>query len=84
MKNIYFGNSRSDCDEWKQCFAQNNQPEKKKLTPEQRIELQAKHIEQRLMLDENTSAKFIPLYKEYLQALQSCRQTLQKDGQKVN
>ncbi|MCL1625449.1 hypothetical protein [Bacteroides caecicola] len=63
-------------------FAQNNQPEKKKLTPEQRIELQAKHIEQRLMLDENTSAKFIPLYKEYLQALQSCRQTPQKDGQK--
>ena len=52
------------------------------LTPEQRIELQAKRMEQRLMLDENTSAKFIPLYKEYLQALQSCRQTPQKDGQK--
>lgn len=63
-------------------FAQNNRPEKKELTPEQRIEFQTKRMEQRLMLDEKTSAKFVPLYKEYLQALQSCCQKPQKGEQK--
>lgn len=45
----------------------------KKLTPEQRIEMQVKKAQQRLLLDEATAAKFAPLYKEYLEAMQQCK-----------
>lgn len=50
----------------------------KKLTPEQRIEMQVKKAQQRLLLDEATAAKFAPLYKEYLEAMQQCKPTCQK------
>lgn len=46
-------------------LAQPGQKEKK-LTPEQRIEMQVKKAQRRLLLDEETAAKFAPLYKEYL------------------
>ena len=51
------------------------QPRKQRQrpTPEQMTEFQAKRMENRLMLDDATAAKFIPLYKEYLQALKDCR-----------
>lgn len=47
----------------------------KRLTPEQRIEMQVKKAQQRLLLDEATAAKFAPLYKEYLEAMQQCKPT---------
>ena len=36
-------------------------------------EMQAKRMAGRLMLDDETSAKFIPLYQEYMQKLAECR-----------
>lgn len=42
-----------------------------------------KRLEGRLMLDEETAAKFAPLYKEYLEALRNCRPECPKEkGQK--
>lgn len=52
-------------------LAQPGQKEKK-LTPEQRIEMQVKKAQKRLLLDEETAAKFAPLYKEYLEAMKEC------------
>ncbi len=54
-------------------FAQ-DKPERtpKKLTPEERIERQAERMEKQLLLDDETSAKFLPLYKEYLKAMGEC------------
>lgn len=53
-------------------LAQPGQKEKK-LTPEQRIEMQVKKAQKRLFLDEETAAKFAPLYKEYLEAMKQCK-----------
>lgn len=53
-------------------LAQPGQKEKK-LTPEQRIEMQVKKAQKRLLLDEETAAKFAPLYKEYLEAMKECK-----------
>lgn len=53
-------------------LAQPGQKEKK-LTPEQRIEMQVKKAQKRLLLDEETAAKFAPLYKEYLEAMKQCK-----------
>lgn len=55
-------------------LAQPGQKEKK-LTPEQRIEMQVKKAQKRLFLDEETAAKFAPLYKEYLEAMKQCKLT---------
>lgn len=56
-------------------LAQNAQApnQKKKLTPEQRQEMQINRMQKSLMLDDETAAKFAPLYKEYLEALKACR-----------
>lgn len=48
------------------------------LSPEQRIELRAEQMRQRLMLDEKAAARFVPLYKEYLQALGDCKPEAKK------
>lgn len=47
------------------------QQQKSELTPEQKIELRAQRISNKLMLDEKTSSKFVPLYKEYVSALKA-------------
>lgn len=49
-------------------LAQNAQApnQKKKLTPEQRQEMQINRMQKSLMLDDETAAKFAPLYKELL------------------
>lgn len=54
-------------------MAKGQRPERKQLTDEQRTELQVKRMQQRLLLDEATAAKFTPLYTEYLNALKECR-----------
>ena len=56
-------------------LAQNAQApnQKKKLTPEQRQEIQINRMQKSLMLDDETAAKFAPLYKEYLEAMQQCK-----------
>ena len=48
-------------------------PEKRELTPAERMDASLKRLEGRLMLDEETAAKFAPIYKEYLEALRNCR-----------
>lgn len=54
-------------------FAQEKQVRKcAQCTPEQRMEMKIKHLQQALSLDDKTTAKFAPLYKEYMQALGSC------------
>lgn len=45
--------------------------QKSKPTPEQRVELRAKRISNALLLDEKTTSKFVPLYKEYVAALKA-------------
>ena len=62
------------------------QPRKQRQrpTPEQMTEFQAKRMENRLMLDDATAAKFIPLYKEYLQALKDCRKPDEAQAGKRN
>lgn len=47
--------------------------QKKQLTPEQRQEMQINRMQKSLMLDDATAAKFAPLYKEYLEALESIK-----------
>lgn len=54
-------------------FAQKPEQKRQQPTPEQRIERQAARMDKELMLDDETSAKFLPLYKEYLQAMAECR-----------
>ena len=54
-------------------FAQKPGQKRQQPTPEQRIERQAARMDKELMLDDETSAKFLPLYKEYLQAMAECR-----------
>ena len=48
-------------------------PERKPLTDEQRIEQRVQKMQRRLLLDEAAAAKFVPLYTEYLRALNDCR-----------
>lgn len=58
-------------------------PEKRELTPAERMDASLKRLEGRLMLDEETAAKFAPLYKKYLEALRNCRPECPKEkGQK--
>lgn len=57
-------------------MAEGQRAERKQLTEEQRTELQVRRMQQRLLLDDATAAKFSPLYTEYLNALNECR----KDG----
>lgn len=57
-------------------FAQEKPQRGKRLTPEQRIEHQVEKMDKQLLLDDETSAKFLPLYKEYLTALAECRQDM--------
>lgn len=55
---------------------ENNKPadkQRKRPTPEQMMEFQTKRMEQSLMLDDKTAAKFTPLYKEYLEAMKESR-----------
>ncbi len=56
-------------------FAQEPTPEraKKQPTPEQRIEWQVERMSKQLLLDDETTAQFVPVYKEYLEALAQCR-----------
>lgn len=51
--------------------AQKN-PNAQKKTPEQAIEMKTNRMAKRLMLDDATTAKFAPIYKEYLTELQNC------------
>lgn len=62
-------------------LAQNAQApnQKKKLTPEQRQEMQINRMQKSLMLDDETAAKFAPLYKEYLEALKACRTEMKQE-----
>lgn len=50
-------------------MAQNNKVAKQQLTPEQRTEHKANALSDRMMLDDATKAKFVPMYKEYLNEL---------------
>ena len=56
----------------------NNQADKKKMTPEQRLEQRIKFVTKMLELDDATAAKFTPVYKEYLNE----KATLYKNGMK--
>lgn len=49
-----------------------------KMTPEQAIEMKANRAAKRLMLDDATTAKFAPIYKEYLTELQNCKKDCPK------
>ena len=62
-------------------LAQNAQApnQKKELTPEQRQEMQINRMQKSLMLDDETAAKFAPLYKEYLEALKACRTEMKQE-----
>lgn len=51
--------------------AQRNQ-NAQKISPEQAIEMKTNRMAKRLMLDDATTAKFAPIYKEYLTELQEC------------
>ena len=42
------------------------------ISPEQAIEMRTNRMAKRLMLDDATTAKFAPIYKEYLTELQEC------------
>ncbi len=50
------------------------------LTPEQRVEVRAQRLSNKLMLDEATTAKFIPLYKAYMAELQGVCKECNKKG----
>ena len=62
-------------------LAQNAQapPPRKQLTPEQLQEMQINRMQKCLMLDDETAAKFAPLYKEYLEALKACRTDMKQE-----
>ncbi|MCD8318875.1 MAG: hypothetical protein LUC45_08640 [Paraprevotella sp.] len=58
-------------------YAQNDSPEgPKKMDPEQ----MAKRMAGRLMLDDATTANFVPLYQEYMQKLAECRTPKKEKG----
>lgn len=49
--------------------AQNNNAGKKQFTPEQRMERKANALSDKMMLDDATKAKFVPMYQDYLKEL---------------
>lgn len=55
-------------------FAQDTR-EPQKLSEEQRIEMLTKRMQDKLFLDDETSAKFAPLYKAYIQEMRACHKT---------
>ena len=57
----------------KVCPAKTEKAHKAKLTPEQRMDMQAARMGKQLMLDDSKLAQFTTLYKEYLTALKNCR-----------
>ena len=57
--------------------AQRNQ-KAQKMSPEQAIEMKTNRMAKRLMLDDATTAKFAPIYKEYLTELQECTKNCPK------
>ena len=50
-----------------------NKDKKKRHTPEQVMEHQTNQMVKMLMLDDATTAKFIPVYQNYLKELRECR-----------
>lgn len=50
-------------------MAQNNKVARQQLTPEQRTERKANALSDRMMLDDATKAKFVPMYQEYMNEL---------------
>ena len=54
------------------------QEAKKCSTPEQKIERCTARMQEKLMLDDATAAKFAPIYKEYLAALEACKPACEK------
>ena len=50
-----------------------NKDKKKRHTPEQVMEHQTNQMVKMLMLDDDTTAKFIPVYQNYLKELRECR-----------
>lgn len=65
----------------KNCPAKAGKGNCTKMTPEQRMDMQATRMGKQLMLDDSKLAQFTTLYKEYLTALKDCRQT--PDDEKV-
>lgn len=61
-------------------LAQNQQKKnnKRKFTPEQLMERQTNQMMEALMLDDETAAKFAPVYKDYLKELNDCRMKYRK------
>lgn len=58
---------------------ENGDAPRKRMDPEN----MAKMVAGRLMLDDETSAKFIPLYQEYMQKLAECRVPQKEKGQQA-
>ena len=56
---------------------------KQRPTPEQMMDRHVKMMEKKLAMEEAIAAKFIPLYKEYLQAMMACRLSMNKDSKKT-
>lgn len=52
----------------------------KNMTPEQAIEMQTSRMAKRLMLDDATTAKFAPIYKEYLTEMRACSASCAQKG----
>ena len=46
------------------------------VEPEKKMEIRANKMADRLLLDESKAKKFVPLYKEYLEAKAECRPEL--------
>lgn len=47
--------------------------EKPRMTCEQRMQKQSRHLAKVLLLDDATAAKFMPVYENYLKELRDCR-----------
>lgn len=56
---------------------------KQKPTPEQMMDMYVKMMEEKLVMDDATAAKFTPLYREYLQAMRDCRPAVNKEVKKA-
>lgn len=65
----------------KTCPAKAGKENCAKMTPEQRMDMQATRMGKQLMLDDSKLAQFTTLYKEYLTALKNCRPA--PEGEKV-
>lgn len=61
-----------------------NTKEEKRVTEEQRIEKKVQRIQEMLCLDDETSAKFAPMYKAYTQEMKACHKApdpnIKKEG----